>query len=82
MYVIESWQRGGIMLVSAISAGSSTAKYLNSKGVDGSVETSGGANFLSKVSQNNDMTSLYKSINEWKAFCYSQMDKGKLDIIA
>jgi hypothetical protein len=70
------------MLVSAISAGSSTVKYLNSKGGDNSVESSNGTNFLSKTNQNNDIASLYNSINEWKAFCYSQMDKGKLNIIA
>jgi hypothetical protein len=68
------------MLVSAISANNTPIRALNVKGGDNGGDNS--FDFMPVAKQNSDMKSLFNSINEWKNFCHSQMDKGNFDIIA
>lgn len=75
------------MLVSAISATHTQTirpvnyGFVNSRGGDNGADTPTVGNSFVAVSRN-DNTDLYKSINEWKAFCHKQIDAGKLNIIA
>ena len=53
---------------------------VNSKGVDNCAETS--FNSLNSRKYTNDKQSkLFDSINEWKYFCHSQIEKGIFDVI-
>lgn len=69
------------MLVSAISAThNQTVKsvnytFVNSRGGETNADTP-------VVNYKNNDKEVYKSINEWKAFCHNQIAGGKLNIIA
>ena len=69
------------MLVSAISAThNQVVKPVNY----GFINSRGGDVNIDNPSNNpkSDDKEVYKSINEWKAFCHKQIAGGKLDIIA
>lgn len=69
------------MLVSAISATHNQIVrpvnygFVNSRGGEGNADTP-------NINPKSDDKEVYKSINEWKAFCHKQIAGGKLNIIA
>lgn len=74
------------MQVSAISSSSCKTVFntrVNSRGGDNYAETSfSNLNSYSKKSASLKQSQLFDSINEWKNFCHSQIEKGKFDVIA
>ncbi len=74
------------MLVSAISATqtqmvkSVNYTYVNSRGGENANETV--VPNYKKANATDDNADVYKSINEWKAFCHKRIAEGKLNIIA
>lgn len=73
------------MQVSAVSANSSKTVF-NTKANKAGEENIGiSFSNLETSTKNNKVDSrkdLFNSINEWKYFCHSQIEKGYLDIIA
>ena len=73
------------MLVSAISANNNITVFntnINSRGGERFADTSDEiVTTLSTKNVSEKQAKLYDSINEWKLFCHSQIEKGKLDII-
>lgn len=78
------------MLVSAISATHSQISqpvnyaFINSRGGENGADPTFN-NFVitnRKAGLAADDNDIYKSINEWKAFCHKQIASGKLNIIA
>ncbi len=69
------------MLVSAISA---THNQVIRPVNYGFVNSRGGENNADApvLNHKNDDKEVYKSINEWKAFCHDRIAGGKLNIIA
>ena len=87
MVVIKfSYEKGVYMQVSAVSAKSTTMVFntkANSHYCDGVSETfSNYINTKSKTISSKKQDEIYDSINEWKNFCHSQIEKGYFDIIA
>jgi len=76
------------MRVSAVSAISYPSTYyvypIKAKSSDNSSDTTFNAltSYQKKNEPEKDLNKVYQSINEWKAFCHSQIAKGKLDVIA
>ena len=74
------------MQVSAISANSCQTVFntkINSRGGDSYIDTY--LTYLNSNPKNNSIDNqakVFESINEWKNFCHSQIEQGKLDIIA
>lgn len=71
------------MQVSAVSFNSANTVFntrANNRILDNYTETSFGFNTPQNITE--DRAKLFDSINEWKYFCHSQIEKGHLDIIA
>lgn len=72
------------MRVSAISMNYYRAYYnqkINSRGNDNTeISKTNSSNPSQKNNDNKEK--IFESINEWKNFCHSQIEQGKLDIIA
>ncbi len=79
-----SYKKGVYMLVSAISSNScqsvldSTNKVKNADYYTDTVFNS----LNSRRVLSDKQSKVFDSINEWKYFCHSQIEKGKFDIIA
>lgn len=74
------------MQVSAVSANSSKTVF-NTKANNRAGDEGTGISFnnLEASSKNNKLENkdkLFDTINEWKYFCHSQIEKGKFDVIA
>lgn len=72
------------MLVSAISSNSCQTVFNTSNkttNTDCYVDTAFNS-LTSKKAISEKQNKIFDSINEWKYFCHSQIEKGKLDIIA
>lgn len=79
-----SYKKGVYMLVSAISSNScQTVSNATNKAKNTDCHTDTAFNSLnSRKLVNEKQNNLFDSINEWKNFCHSQIEKGKFDIIA
>ena len=80
-----SYRKGVYMQVSAVSANSSKTVF-NTKANNRAGDENTGISFsnldsFSKNNKINDRNKLFDSINEWKYFCHSQIEKGNLDVI-
>ena len=79
------YRKGGYMQVSAVSSNSSKTVF-NTTANNRTGDENTGISFsnLDSSSKNDKIdnrSKLFESINEWKNFCHSQIEKGYLDVI-
>ena len=79
-----SYRKGVYMQVSAVSINSSKTIFntkANNRAGDENTEISFSNLNSSKNSKIDNRSTLLESINEWKYFCHSQIEKGNFDVI-